>query len=95
MHELNQLIAKSLLSPDIKETLTKNSIAESHDHQITAAGIDRIMHQIKTRHAGSATGTHIDTLHERLNSRMQQKDALGAMHHEANKPFFARHDTNK
>lgn len=88
MHELNQLIAQSLLSPDIKEALTKNLLVESHNHQITADGIDRIMRQVKTHHAGSATGTHIDTLHERLTSRLQQKDQLGAMHHEPNKPFI-------
>ena len=88
IHELNQLIAQSLLPPELKETITKHVTTQSHNRQITTDSVDKIMKQVKMHREGSSAATHIDRLHEKLNARIQNKDITGGMHHEMNRPFI-------
>lgn len=72
MHELNQLIAQSLMSPALKETVTKNLVLESKNRQITAAGVDRAMTKMKAHHEGTTEAGHIETLHTKLSAHLSQ-----------------------
>lgn len=72
IHELNQLIAQSLLSPNLKETVTKNLVQESKNRQITAAGVDKAMTKMKAHHVGTTEAGHIETLHTKLSAHLDQ-----------------------
>lgn len=72
IHELNQLIAQSLLSPSLKETVTKNLVLESKNRQITAVGVDKAMTKMKAHHVGTTEAGHIETLHTKLSAHLNQ-----------------------
>lgn len=85
-HEVQQLIGRMNVSPELKQLLTKKLQNRDHGHSLQAKQVDQVFKELKTNRAGTHDSFHLDQLHKSITSHMKTSGSLGSTSRLSSRP---------